>query len=1119
MKNLNAEAKRIYNLLLDYDPGERLDALERLCGDDPKLRQMVDELFQTPGEPTGYSDGPMTQHPLATTYGGEIRSTAFDSGASTEPPEEKGYDAEPVARFKILQHHASGGLGDVFQALDQELNRKVALKEIRPEVAGNERLRSRFELEAEVTGHLEHPGIVPVYGAGRHKDGRPYYAMRFVHGETLESAIVKFHDASKPTKSKERTLRFRQLLASFVSVCKAIGFAHDAGVIHRDLKPSNVMLGKFGETLVVDWGLAKPIEAADDHESEHEVFVATSDDLAPTMDGMVIGTVGFMSPEQAKGAQSAVGAAADIYSLGAMLYFLLAGQTPIKGSFTEIIDKTKKGEFVAPRHVRRDVHPALEAICLKAMSLDPSDRYANALDLASEVESWLADERVTAFHEPLLNRMSRWSRKHQGLVASLVTFGFLTILAFAVIAIVSQQTQLNRQVKIERAQREITAALDRTDELTANLTKQVTDPKLSMNIIAHPAEGMQRAANARNEWEQASLIVRNADVPIDEGVLERVDECDEQLHEIEQFVALANQVEQNRLNLIELGADGVLRVVEVCSNYAKLFEETLGVDLRRDEPSIIAERVVASPYRTILVAALDHWVIASQLSESEDRDLLPILFEVARLADPDPLRDEFRQLSNWSNRKKLEEIDDKIDVSDQTPQFLELLAFKLYPERRIKLLRRALLEYPDDFWLLFAIARLGDEPSERIGYIQAALCVRPDTLAIWNNLGTAFDQMGESDEAIKAFEHAIELGPDRANLTHFNLGYIYNRRNRWPKAVGHLRKAVGLMPDNVDARHKLGVALFMLQQSDAALEQFQEVLKRDPGYDKAYLGLGEVYLQQGRFQEAVDAFNRAIALMQESDPRRNSIREYAAKSKGYLRLAQEQIDELKLEEGKAEVQAVLNDPNDVEVSNPNPDALRKAYWIELEAGKHYMVSLDGDFSGCVKIQDEDQFVQRFNGIYQTSDSTVFRIAYSPDASDRYKVVVAGTQPGQSGQFKLTIEEVKEPSTTMLSVECEEGDQQDVFSIFGEVRVSLEAGTHYSIELTDADSACFLDVIDPNNKSFMQPTSVGPRRLGMQCLELTATRSGEYVFQIGDVSESDDGSLQVEIREYVMAFDD
>jgi serine/threonine-protein kinase len=156
-------------------------------------------------------------------------------------------------RFTILRPHAQGGLGKVSVARDMELNREVALKEIQPKFADNAENRARFVQEAEITGGLEHPGIVPVYGLGQYADGRPFYAMRFIRGDSLEEAVDRFHKSDQPGRdTTERSLELRKLLGRFIDVCNAIAYAHSRGVLHRDLKPGNVMLGKYGETLVVD---------------------------------------------------------------------------------------------------------------------------------------------------------------------------------------------------------------------------------------------------------------------------------------------------------------------------------------------------------------------------------------------------------------------------------------------------------------------------------------------------------------------------------------------------------------------------------------------------------------------------------------------------------------------------------------------------------------------------------------------------------------------------------------------------------------------------------------------------------------------------------------------------
>jgi serine/threonine protein kinase len=350
-----------------------------------------------------------------------VKPTAGENLGSTTAPV-----AADGARFQILRPHARGGLGEVFVARDGELNREVALKEIQTRHAEHPESRARFMREAEITGGLEHPGIVPVYALGHHPDGRPYYAMRFIRGTSLKEAIDRFHNpqAQGLQPLGFESLAFRQMLNRFIAVCNAIAYAHSRGVLHRDLKPGNIMLGEFGETLVVDWGLAKAgVGGAGDEKGEslerttEPMLSPTDSDLTRT--GQALGTPAYMSPEQAAGRLDQMGAASDIYSLGATLYYVLTGQAPFaKSDVGDVLNKVQKGDFLPPRQRNRQVPAALEAICLKAMALRAQDRYISAKALADDLEHWLADEAVTAHAEPWHARLGRWVRHHKGLVGS-----------------------------------------------------------------------------------------------------------------------------------------------------------------------------------------------------------------------------------------------------------------------------------------------------------------------------------------------------------------------------------------------------------------------------------------------------------------------------------------------------------------------------------------------------------------------------------------------------------------------------------------------------------------------------------------------------------------------------
>jgi WD40 repeat protein/serine/threonine protein kinase len=345
---------------------------------------------------------------------------------------ERDMPAEQIAtrsQYHMLHTYAKGGLGEIRLAVDQQLNREVALKLMQQPHSRNPESRRRFLREAEITSHLEHPGIVPVYGLGRDHLGNPVYAMRFIRGESLHEAIERFHAADKtPRDPGERTLAFRNLLTRFLVVCNTIAYAHSRGVLHRDIKPGNIMLGQYGETLVVDWGLAKfsgesrEAHAAGDEEKTSAAAPPNDSSPSGTQMGVAIGTPAFMSPEQAAGRWDHVGPASDIYSLGATLYMLLTGQTPrtvsaASSSPRDPVSEKHQHSFGFPHSPSRTVPPALAAICRKALDSDPQKRYPSALHLAGDLEHWLADEPVSAWREPIAVKIYRWLSRHRTLVS------------------------------------------------------------------------------------------------------------------------------------------------------------------------------------------------------------------------------------------------------------------------------------------------------------------------------------------------------------------------------------------------------------------------------------------------------------------------------------------------------------------------------------------------------------------------------------------------------------------------------------------------------------------------------------------------------------------------------
>lgn len=350
-------------------------------------------------------------------------------------------------KYRMIRPIASGGMGEVYLVEDESLDRRVALK-VGSTALLSEQLVRRMLREARIVARLEHPGIVPVHDVGVLPDGRPFFTMKYVEGESLHRHI-------------RRRPPLPELLRMFHKICEAVAFAHAHGVIHRDLKPENIMVGPFGEVLVMDWGIAKipgndmralPYnvgssgETGPQYEEEiteegdgemamnspsgaapHEGNEATTAheilrDTLNTEQGTVLGTPPYMSPEQANGDPGQVDTRSDIYALGAILYFMLAGTPPGEGITGDI------ARIPTPRQLDRTVPRRAEAICMKAIAPDPSQRYAGAHLLGDDVLRFLDGLPVSAYRESPAEKILRWSAKHR--------FVLLLVLAYLVMRVI-----------------------------------------------------------------------------------------------------------------------------------------------------------------------------------------------------------------------------------------------------------------------------------------------------------------------------------------------------------------------------------------------------------------------------------------------------------------------------------------------------------------------------------------------------------------------------------------------------------------------------------------------------------------------------------------------------------
>ncbi len=712
-------------------------------------------------------------------------------------------------RFRILRPHARGGLGAVSVALDIEVNREVALKQILENHAENPVSRARFLLEAEITGGLEHPGIVPVYGMGLDAEGRPYYAMRFIRGETMKEAIDHFHAPGAGVADPgRRTLELRQLLRRFVDVCNAIEYAHARGVLHRDIKPANVIVGSHGETLVVDWGLAKRIGGRDfDGEAgEFAPLRSSASGSAETLPGSAMGTPAYMSPEQAAGDLDRLGPGSDVYSLGATLYHLLTGQMPIEGSLLrEMLDAVKQGRIVPPRKHDPSIDPALEAVCLKAMALRPEDRYASARTLAEDIERWMAEEPVTAWREPFSRRARRWARRNRTAVAIASVAMIAGLVAVSAVAFV--QTQARSEV--EQALR---------NETRANAALASANAEL----------GRSRAA-VQARYDLAVQAIRTFHTGVSRDFLLREP----------RFQVLRDRLLQSAADFYgKLGAllgketDRASRRALTSANF-ELADLTAKVG--RNEDALASHRAVLSARRTLAAETLGDVSTRVDVGRS--------LTEIAGLLEATGKTDEalaaYREAENVLAGLAESSTEARAAMAACRSRMGFLLVTIGKESEALAIYRKAEADQQ-------AIAASKNAPPE-------ALTDLGDTI---NRIGRLFQNTGRPKEADLEYRHALEIRrrlfeahPDDSGAgnavaaSHNNIGNVLWKSGRLREAEVEYREAMKLWGN--------------LAESNPAVAEFRKQLQT------SQCNLANMIRGTGRRKEAEALFREAMAILRD----------------------------------------------------------------------------------------------------------------------------------------------------------------------------------------------------------------------------------------------------------------
>ena len=411
---------------LDDFLNRTIEQFEEFTPDFPELQFTLGQLRSLKAREDFSSPSPGA--PTINVKSGELEGDEAGASAGGTGVPSAGHISVPAGekKYGIREEVGRGGMGKIVKIWDQELNRFLAMKLILDGTAGDPERVSRFIQEAQVMGQIDHPGIVPIHDFGVDSEGRVFFTMRLVKGQDLNE-IIELGIEEKDGWNMSR------LVGVLISVCQAVAFAHSRGIVHRDLKPANIMVGRFGEVYVMDWGLAKvkgrdevadrrlreKVEASDlTVQTERRPEEAgSSDSPLVTMDGSVVGTPSFMAPEQAAGDLDSTDQRSDVYSLGAILYVILTGQPPYLPPGTQISPRAIWARLMEeppkPVHqVNPKAPPELMAVCEKAMGRDPAERYENSLDFAEDLQRFLDGRAVRAYRTGALTELGKWCKRN-----------------------------------------------------------------------------------------------------------------------------------------------------------------------------------------------------------------------------------------------------------------------------------------------------------------------------------------------------------------------------------------------------------------------------------------------------------------------------------------------------------------------------------------------------------------------------------------------------------------------------------------------------------------------------------------------------------------------------------
>jgi tetratricopeptide (TPR) repeat protein/serine/threonine protein kinase len=853
-------------------------ALQR--GDRPDRATFLADLPpEVAGVLAGCLDGLELVHAAAPALSGSDGSLPLPDGA---------IPAQPLGDFQLIREIGRGGMGVVYEAIQLSLGRRVALKVLPFAATMDPRQLQRFRHEAQAAAMLHHPNVVPVFGVGCER-GVHYYAMQLIEGQSLAAMIdelrgpvhssggggtenqvdhsaqrsigfkgfnrpsdsagaenPKIHEnraapisrvpvgtadtpavAVRTTQPARRDRAYYRHIAELIAqAADALEYAHSMGVVHRDVKPANLLLDEAGHLWVTDFGLAK-LDAA----------------VGMTVSGDLIGTLRYMSPEQALARHGLVDHRTDVYSLGATLYELLTLRPAVDGHDKhELLKRVAFEEPVAPRKLEKGVPAELETIALKALTKEPVGRYATAGELADDLRRFLEDKPIQAKPPTLLQRTAKWARRHK-----LVAAGLAAVLVAA--AILAVGAGFWHQRRIAETERAVTVALAQAETLRAEGVKLVDWPERRHAMARTAQVALEKAEELLAQGvgtEELAARVRQVRAAVDAGVRDS---------------RLLVEVDRIRLEQATLKEER-FDIVGAAPAYAATFR-AYGLPLLELEPDEAARRIATSAIRDQLLDAAANWAKADAAAAKE-------LTAIIRLADDSPWRRRLYAALDGNDAAALARLAREPDAVSQPPARMAALGSLLArtdPENAAAFLQQAVQRHPGDFWLNNELGVVLDNQRppravKAVRYLTAALALRPDSPVVFLNRGNALRDAGELDAAIADFRRAVALAPGYASA-HNNLGHALMDKGRTDEAIVEHREAIRLDRDNRQAHYNLGIALMDKGRPDQAIAEYREAIRLKSDYPEAHANLGNALRDKGLRNEAIAEFRQALATQQD----------------------------------------------------------------------------------------------------------------------------------------------------------------------------------------------------------------------------------------------------------------